>query len=122
MEMVRNSDSTEDKFVICAEAKFSIGQVVKHRKFPFRGVIFDVDPEFANTEEWWQSIPEKIRPKKEQPFYSLLAENDQTYYIAYVSEQNLILDKTGKPIGHPGVETLFGDLTNGRYELGFTLN
>ena len=120
--MENNSDSSEEKFVICAEAKYSIGQVVKHRKFPFRGVIFDVDPEFANTEEWWESIPEKIRPKKEQPYYSLLAENDHTYYIAYVSEQNLILDKTGKPIGHPGVESLFGDLNNGRYELGFTLN
>lgn len=122
MEMEKNSDSLGEKFVLCAEAKFSIGQVVKHRRFPFRGVIFDIDPEFSNTEEWWQSIPEKIRPKKEQPYYSLLAENDQTYYIAYVSEQNLILDKTGKPVGHPGVESLFGDLNNGKYELGFTLN
>ncbi len=120
--MKKKLDYSDVDYVICAEAKFSIGQVVKHRRFPFRGVIFDIDPEFANTEEWWQSIPENIRPKKEQPYYSLLAENEETYYIAYVSEQNLIIDKTGKPIGHPGVESLFGDLNNGRYELGFTLN
>ena len=120
--MKKNLDNSDVDYVICAEAKFSIGQVVKHRRFPFRGVIFDIDPEFANTEEWWQSIPENIRPKKEQPYYSLLAENEETYYIAYVSEQNLIIDKTGKPVGHPGVESLFGDLNNGRYELGFTLN
>lgn len=49
-------------------AKFAIGQVVKHRVFPFRGLIFDVDPEFDNTEEWRQSIPDEIRPHKDQPF------------------------------------------------------
>ncbi len=108
--------------MIFAEAKFSIGQIVKHRRFPFRGVIFDIDPEFANTEEWWQSIPEDVRPKKEQPFYSLLAENEESYYIAYVSEQNLIVDKTGGPVSHPGVESLFGELSDGRYEPGFQLN
>ena len=120
--MDKHSDHSNEEYIKYAEAKFSIGQVVKHRRFPFRGVIFDIDPEFANTEEWWQSIPENIRPTKEQPYYSLLAENDHTYYIAYVSEQNLVLDKTGKPVGHPGVETLFGDLNDGRYELGFTVN
>ena len=88
-------------------AKFRIGQVVKHRLFPFRGVIFDVDPVFSNTEEWWQSIPEDIRPSKDQPFYHLLAENDDTEYVAYVSEQNLLSDETGDPVRHPQVKEYF---------------
>ena len=75
------------------KAKFAIGQVVKHRIYPFRGVIFDVDPVFANTEEWWLSIPEEIRPDKDQPFYHLLAENEDSEYVAYVSEQNLLPDE-----------------------------
>jgi heat shock protein HspQ len=88
-------------------AKFKIGQVVKHRLFPFRGVIFDVDPTFANTEEWWLSIPEEIRPRKDQPFYHLLAENDDTEYVAYVSEQNLLVDNSGTPCRHPQVKEYF---------------
>ena len=79
-------------------AKFQIGQVVKHRVFPFRGVIFDVDPTFNNTEEWWLSIPEEIRPHKDQPFYHVYAENETSYYTAYVSEQNLLVDDTGDPV------------------------
>jgi heat shock protein HspQ len=89
------------------QAKFRIGQVVKHRLFPFRGVIFDVDPTFANTEEWWQSIPEEIRPSKDQPFYHLLAENEETEYVAYVSEQNLLVDDSGEPVRHPQVREFF---------------
>ena len=89
------------------EAKFQIGQVVKHRLFSFRGVIFDVDPVFANTEEWWLSIPEEIRPKKDQPFYHLFAENAESAYIAYVSEQNLLPDTTGEPVHHPQVNEVF---------------
>lgn len=88
-------------------AKFRIGEVVRHRLFPFRGVIFDVDPVFANTEEWWQSIPEDIRPVKDQPFYHLLAENDETEYIAYVSEQNLLVDDARAPVRHPQVKDFF---------------
>ena len=88
-------------------AKFRIGQLVKHRVFPFRGVIFDVDPEFSNTEEWWQAIPEEIRPRKNQPFYHLLAENEETEYVAYVSEQNLQPDETGDPVRHPQVRDYF---------------
>ncbi|MCC7273300.1 MAG: heat shock protein HspQ [Alphaproteobacteria bacterium] len=96
-------------------AKFPIGQVVRHRFYPFRGVIFDVDPEFANTEEWYQSIPAHLRPRKDQPFYHLLAENEQSTYVAYVSEQNLVADETGKPVNHPQVSELFGELSEGRY-------
>jgi heat shock protein HspQ len=96
-------------------AKFLIGQVVKHRIFPFRGVIFDVDPEFNNTEEWYEAIPKEIRPSKDQPFYHLLAENAESYYVAYVSEQNLVLDDSGDPVGHPQVNEMFGDQRDGRY-------
>lgn len=98
-------------------AKFQIGDIVQHRIFAFRGVIFDVDPIFANTEEWWLSIPEEIRPRKDQPFYHLLAENDQTTYTAYVSEQNLVPDDTGDPIAHPDVDDMFLGIQNGRYVL-----
>lgn len=88
-------------------AKFRLGDVVRHRIYPFRGIIFDVDPVFNSTEEWWESIPAEIRPKKNQPFYHLLAENDQTEYIAYVSEQNLLPDDSGAPLRHPQVQELF---------------
>ena len=84
-------------------AKFRIGDVVRHRHFPFRGVVFDVDPVFDNTEEWWQSIPEEIRPHKDQPFYHLLAENAENEYVAYVSEQNLEHDPSDEPVRHPRV-------------------
>lgn len=97
-------------------AKFTVGQVVKHRFYPFRGVIFDVDPTFDNTEEWWLSIPEEIRPQKDQPYYHLLAENDDTEYVAYVSEQNLLPDETGKPLRHPQLPELFDQDENGTYQ------
>jgi heat shock protein HspQ len=84
--------------------------------FPFRGVIFDVDPTFANTEEWWLAIPENVRPRKDQPYYHLLAENAETTYIAYVSEQNLLPDETGGPVRHPQVAELFGELRDGTYQ------
>ena len=96
-------------------AKFQIGQVVRHRVYPFRGVIFDVDPTFDNTEEWWLSIPEEIRPKKDQPFYHLFAENDETEYVAYVSEQNLVPDSSGEPLRHPDIAEVFDDIEDGIY-------
>jgi heat shock protein HspQ len=100
------------------EARFQIGQIVRHRFFPFRGVIFDVDPTFNNTEEWWLSIPEEVRPAKDQPFYHLFAENAETTYIAYVSEQNLLVDETGEPVNHPQVGQIFEDeIRDGRYTL-----
>jgi heat shock protein HspQ len=98
-------------------AKFHIGQVVKHRKFPFRGVIFDVDPVFANTEEWWEAIPADTRPSKDQPFYHLLAENAETEYIAYVSEQNLLPDESGAPLRHPQLRDMFERQPDGQYRL-----
>ena len=98
-------------------AKFQIGQIVRHRVFSFRGVIFDIDPEFNNTEEWWLSIPEEVRPHKDQPFYHLLAENSDSSYIAYVSQQNLIRDESDEPVDHPAIEGLFDDYVDGRYQL-----
>ena len=103
-------------------AKYGLGQVVRHRKHPFRGVVFDVDAIFANSEEWYQSIPADSRPDKDQPFYHLLAENSTDYYVAYVSEQNLVPDETGQPVTHPDLPDLFGDFEDGRYPLQFQLN
>ncbi len=102
---------------IVRNAKFLIGQVVRHRHYPFRGVIFDVDPTFSNTEEWWESIPEEVRPRKDQPFYHLLAENAETSYIAYVSEQNLLEDESGDPVNHPDVPRYFSAQNGGHYVL-----
>ena len=89
------------------QAKFKLGEVVRHRVFAFRGVIFDIDPVFNNTEEWWQSIPENVRPSKDQPYYHLFAENSETEYVAYVSEQNLLPDTSGEPMRHPQVAEVF---------------
>jgi heat shock protein HspQ len=96
-------------------AKYRIGQVVKHRIFPFRGVVFDIDPTFNNTEEWWLSIPEEVRPRKDQPFYHLFAENADTEYVAYVSEQNLLADNSSEPIRHPQVAQAFVKDDKGAY-------
>lgn len=98
-------------------AKFSIGQVVRHRFHPFRGLIFDIDPEFANTEEWWLSIPEDVRPHKAQPYYHLLAENSETTYFAYVSEQNLLPDTAEQPLRHPDIPDWFDVDDKGGYRL-----
>ncbi|MEM9043313.1 MAG: heat shock protein HspQ [Pseudomonadota bacterium] len=100
---------------VSRDAKFKIGQIVKHRVHPFRGVIFDVDPEFANTEEWWEAIPEEIRPRKDQPFYHLFAENETSYYVAYVSEQNLLPDSSGEPVDHPEVTDFFTEQEGDHY-------
>ena len=97
------------------QAKYRIGQVVRHRVFPFRGVVFDIDPSFNNTEEWYLSIPEEIRPTKDQPFYHLLAENAESEYIAYVSEQNLLPDTSGEPVRHPQVARVFEQDRDGGY-------
>ncbi|GGE45821.1 DNA-binding protein [Agaricicola taiwanensis] len=97
----------------CHNAKFSIGQVVRHRRYSFRGVVFDVDPVFDNTEEWWLSIPEEVRPRKDQPFYHLFAENDETEYVAYVSEQNLVPDTSDEPLRHPEIDEYFERDENG---------
>src|ERR1044071_3903407 len=98
-------------------ARFGIGEVVRHKIFDFRGVIFDVDPVFANSEEWYEAIPEALRPSKDQPFYHLLAENSESSYIAYVSQQNLVADDSEDPIDHPAIGTMFERIEGGGYRL-----
>ncbi len=98
-------------------SRFGIGDVVCHRLFDFRGVVFDIDPVFANSEEWYQSIPEDIRPRRDQPFYHLLAESDEESYVAYVSQQNLLDDAKGGPVEHPTVSQLFEQFKDGRYQM-----
>src|SRR6476469_326182 len=98
-------------------ARFAIGEVVRHRLFDFRGVVFDVDPEFANSEEWYEAIPEALRPSKEQPYYHLLAENAESAYIAYVSQQNRAHDDSDEPVDHPAIATMCERLDDGRYQL-----
>jgi heat shock protein HspQ len=109
--------------MLTQNAKYTLGQIVRHKKHPFRGVIFDIDAEFANTDEWYHKIPEDARPRKDQPFYHLLAENDESYYVAYVSEQNLTLDMTGRPVDHPDLSAMFGSFDGqGKYPLQFDFN
>jgi heat shock protein HspQ len=98
-------------------ADFSIGEVVRHRMFDFRGVVFDIDPVFANSDEWYEAIPQELRPPKDQPFYHLLAENSESSYIAYVSQQNLLRDNLGEPIDHPAIAGMFEEFSGGRYRL-----
>ncbi|MFM6852804.1 MAG: heat shock protein HspQ [Sphingopyxis sp.] len=100
-----------------SSARFCVGDVVRHRLFDFRGVIYDIDPVFANSEEWYESIPEDIRPARNQPFYHLLAENDESSYVAYVSQQNLIGDARSGPVSHPGIDELFDHFIDGQYKL-----
>ena len=100
-----------------AEARFGVGEVVRHRMFDFRGVVFDIDPVFANSDEWYESIPAAVRPHKDQPFYHLLAENGDSSYVAYVSQQNLLPDAENGPVDHPQVSELFGKFAEGRYRL-----
>ena len=101
--------------VLVVSPAFNIGDVVKHRLYKFRGVIVDIDPEFSNTEEWYQSIPEESRPRKDQPFYHLLAENYEITYEAYVSEQNLLTDDSEEPIKHPLINEIFSGKKGSSY-------
>ena len=111
------------KRMLTGNAKFGLGQIVRHKKHPFRGVIFDIDAQFSNSEEWYENIPESSRPRKDQPFYHLLAENDESYYVAYVSEQNLMADASGEPVDHPDLRAMFGEFDGeGKYPLQFDFN
>ena len=99
------------------QARFGVGDVVRHKMFDFRGVVFDIDPTFANSEEWYESIPADLRPSKDQPFYHLLAENSESSYVAYVSQQNLMTDDSDEPVDHPAIAGLFGAFREGKYDL-----
>ena len=102
-----------DRKIDMPHARFGIGDVVRHKIFDFRGVIFDVDPQFSNSEEWYEAIPEALRPSKEQPFYHLLAENTESSYIAYVSQQNLVPDDSDEPVEHPALAAMFERIDGG---------
>lgn len=106
------------KLRLYRHAKFAVGQIVRHRLFSFRGVIFDVDPVFSNSEEWYRAIPAERRPSKDQPFYHLLAQNAEGGpYEAYVSEQNLVPDAESGPVKHPMIEVMFERRAGDRYVL-----
>ena len=100
-----------------SRARFAIGEVVRHKHYDFRGVVFDIDPVFANSEEWYESIPQEVRPLREQPFYHLFAENEESSYVAYVSQQNLVADASGNPVEHPALDEIFEDFDGERYRL-----
>ena len=112
-----NKVNPSEDIKVYKEPLFNIGDIVKHRIYPFRGVIIDVDPEFSNTEEWYQSIPAEIRPSRNQPYYHLMAENTETFYTAYVSQQNLVKDGENGPLEHPDLEEMFSGIDKGKYQL-----
>jgi len=112
-----NKVNSSEDIKVFKEPLFNIGDIVKHRIYPFRGVIIDVDPEFSNTEEWYQSIPAEIRPSRNQPYYHLMAENTETFYTAYVSQQNLVKDGENGPLEHPDLEEMFSGIDKGKYQL-----
>ena len=116
-EALNSRTNLSKKIKVYKDPLFNIGDIVKHRIYPFRGVIVDVDPEFSNTEEWYQSIPAEIRPSREQPYYHLMAENTETFYTAYVSQQNLVGDGDNGPLEHPDLEEIFSGMDQGKYHL-----
>ena len=116
-EDLTSRSNLSKKIKVYKDPLFNIGDIVKHRIYPFRGVIVDVDPEFSNTEEWYQSIPAEIRPSREQPYYHLMAENTETFYTAYVSQQNLVNDGENGPLEHPDLEEIFSGMDHGKYHL-----
>ena len=116
-ENLASKSNSSKKIKVSKHPLFNIGDIVKHRIYPFRGVIVDVDPEFSNTEEWYQSIPAEIRPSRQQPYYHLMAENTETFYTAYVSQQNLVRDGENGPLEHPDLEEIFSGMDHGKYHL-----
>ena len=116
-EILASKSNLSRKLKVSKYPLFNIGDIVKHRIYPFRGVIVDVDPEFSNTEEWYQSIPAEIRPSRQQPYYHLMAENTETFYTAYVSQQNLVGDGENGPLEHPDLEEIFSGMDHGKYHL-----
>ena len=116
-ENLASKSNSSNKIKVSKHPLFNIGDIVKHRIYPFRGVIVDVDPEFSNTEEWYQSIPAEIRPSRQQPYYHLMAENTETFYTAYVSQQNLVGDGENGPLEHPDLEEIFSGMDHGKYHL-----
>ena len=98
--------------MIQKEAKFQIGQLVSHLKFGYRGVVFDIDPEFSETEEWYATMAKSL-PPKDEPWYNVLV--DCQLHTTYVAERNLAPDESGLPIAHPLIDSLFSGFIGGSY-------
>ena len=94
------------------DAKFSVGQLIHHRLFDYRGVIVDVDPTFQNSEEWYEQVA-RTRPPKDQPWYHVLV-NDNVH-TTYVAERNLEPDESSEPIRHPLLHDFFNAFEDGHY-------
>jgi heat shock protein HspQ len=101
------------------EAAFSIGQLVQHRLFGYRGVIFDVDATFQLTDEWYEQMA-RSHPPKDSPWYHVLVHEGE--HATYVAQRNLEADESGEPIDHPLVSRIFRELHDGRYELDRRVN
>ncbi len=95
-----------------SRAKFAIGELVEHRLFDYRGVIFDVDPSFQLTDEWYEVVA-RSRPPKDKPWYHVMVHD--AVHATYVAEQNLAHDSSADPISHPMLEHFFTGFENGRY-------
>ena len=95
-----------------SQAKFAVGQLVHHRLFDYRGVIFDVDPVFSGSDEWYEQVA-RSRPPKDRPWYHVLVHG--AGHETYVAERNLEPDSTEEPIEHPELSDYFGDFRNGAY-------
>ncbi|MCW8328986.1 heat shock protein HspQ [Photobacterium sp. SDRW27] len=93
-------------------AKYSIGDLVHHKLFDYRGVIVDIDPYFQLTDQWYETVA-RSRPPKNEPWYHVLVH--QATHATYVAEQNLEPDSSDKEIIHPLIDTFFTDLKDGRY-------
>ena len=100
-------------------AGFHVGQLVHHRRFGYRGVVFDVDPDFQGSDEWYEQVAAS-RPPRDAPWYHVLP--DGGHHTTYVAERNLESDTSGAPIRHPLVDQLFERFENGRYQRASTLN
>ncbi len=102
-----------------AQANFSVGQLIQHLKFGYRGVVVDVDPVFQGSDDWYNEIA-KSQPPKDQPWYHVLVDNAE--YITYVAERHLEADSSGEPVDHPALEAFFAQFENGTYQLRNRLN
>ncbi len=101
-----------DRFTEETRAGFSVGDVVEHRLFGYRGVIVDVDPTFQLSDEWYEEVA-RSRPPKDSPWYHVLVQDSDA--ARYVAEQNLALDPSGQPVRNAALRDFFDDFVQGRY-------
>ena len=95
-----------------SRAKFSVGEVIHHQLFDYRGVVVDVDATFQSTEEWYQAVA-RSRPPKHEPWYHVLVHG--AAHTTYVAEQNLESESSAEPISHPMLAEFFSRFEDGRY-------